>query len=92
MKKDQRNKPDEPETPTEPGKEETRNLDDLVSVVEAAKILKLMRSTLDHYRCEGRGPVYRKHGGRVFYKKADLIAWSERNTFRSTSQRIGKSK
>lgn len=61
---------------------------ELLSVVEAAKFLRLKRSTLDSYRCEGRGPIYRKHGARVFYPKPDLIRWSERNSYASTSQRL----
>lgn len=65
---------------------------DLMTVEEAARFLRMKRTTLDHYRCEGRGPVYRKHGARVFYPKASLVAWSERNTYASTSQRIGKPK
>jgi|TARA_R110001606_G_scaffold134520_1_gene271049 hypothetical protein len=61
---------------------------ELLSVVEAASFLRLKRSTLDHYRCEGRGPTYRKHGARVFYPKPGLIKWSERNAYASTSQRL----
>jgi hypothetical protein len=61
---------------------------ELLSVEEAADFLRLKRSTLDHYRCEGRGPVYRKHGARVFYPKPGLIQWSERNSYASTSQRL----
>ena len=61
---------------------------ELLSVAEAAAFLRLTRSTLDHYRCEGRGPVYRKHGARVFYPKPDLIRWSERNAYASTSQKL----
>ncbi len=61
---------------------------ELLSVVEAAAFLRLKRSTLDHYRCEGRGPIYRKHGARVFYPKPSLIQWSERNSYASTSERI----
>ena len=63
---------------------------ELLTVEEAAAFLRLRRSTLDHYRCQGRGPIYRKHGARVFYPKASLIAWSERNTYASTSERIRK--
>lgn len=66
------------------------NDNDLFSVVEAANFLRLKRSTLDHYRCEGRGPIYRKHGARVFYTRASLMAWSERQMFSSTSVRVAK--
>ncbi|MAN74225.1 helix-turn-helix domain-containing protein [Henriciella sp.] len=59
----------------------------LLNVVEAAAYLRLKRSTLDHYRCEGRGPIYRKHGARVFYTRKSLDDWSNRNAFVSTSER-----
>ncbi|WP_084397160.1 helix-turn-helix domain-containing protein [Henriciella aquimarina] len=58
------------------------------SVEEAARYLRLTRSTLDHYRCQGRGPVYRKHGARVFYTRTSLDTWSNRHTYVSTSERI----
>lgn len=64
----------------------------LLNVEEAAAFLRLARSTLDHYRCEGKGPVYRKHGTRVFYTRASLIEWSGRRELSSTSSRIGQSR
>lgn len=65
---------------------------ELLNVTEAAEFLRLTRSTLDHYRCDGRGPVYRKHGARVFYPMPELIAWSERNAYASTSEKIRKAR
>lgn len=62
---------------------------DLITVKEAAKLLRLSPSTLNQYRCDGRGPVYRKHGGRVFYSRRSLMRWSERHRYTSTSSRIG---
>ena len=53
-------------------------LPELLTAAEAASFLRLSPITLSHYRYQGRGPVYRKHGWRVFYSKADLVAWSER--------------
>jgi hypothetical protein len=67
---------------------ERKEWPDLMTVEEAAAFLRLKRSTLDHYRCQGRGPVYRKHGARVFYPKTNLIAWSEGNAYASTSERL----
>ncbi|KJS27870.1 MAG: hypothetical protein VR75_01505 [Hyphomonadaceae bacterium BRH_c29] len=64
----------------------------LLNVQEAAAFLRLTRSTLDHYRCEGKGPIYRKHGTRVFYTRASLIDWSGRREFSSTSSRAGQSR
>ena len=60
----------------------------LLTTDEAAAFLRVTRSTLDHYRCVGRGPIYRKHGVRVFYTKASLIRWSQRHAYSSTSNRI----
>lgn len=58
-----------------------------VSVEEAAAYLRLKRRTLDNMRWIGGGPKYRKHGGRVFYHRDDLKAWSESRAFKSTSER-----
>jgi hypothetical protein len=74
------------------GRQGNEDWPELLSVAEAAAFLRLTRSTLDHYRCEGRGPVYRKHGARVFYPKPDLIRWSERNAYASTSEKLRDSK
>ena len=63
-----------------------------LTVKEAAEFLRLKPCTLDLYRCEGRGPEYRKHGSRVYYTKAALIEWSENHRYQSTSKRIRKSK
>jgi predicted DNA-binding transcriptional regulator AlpA len=68
------------------------NAYELLTVIEAAEFLRLTRSTLDHYRCEGRGPTYRKHGARVFYPKDELIAWSQRHAYVSTSQKYRHSR
>lgn len=59
---------------------------ELMTTAEAAKFLHLSPITLSHYRYQGGGPVYRKHGWRVYYKKADLIVWSERQKWASTSK------
>ncbi len=68
------------------------DLDALFTVEEAAKLLRMGKTTLNHYRCEGRGPIYRKHGARVFYTKRSLLRWSRRDRFKSTSQRAGPDK
>lgn len=74
------------DAPMKPPTEEDEHT--LMTTVEAAKFLRVTRSTLDHYRCTGRGPIYRKHGVRVFYTKASLIRWSQRHAFSSTSTRL----
>lgn len=66
------------------------DLPDLLTADEAAAFLRLSPITLGHYRCRGRGPLYRKHGWRVYYTKADLVAWSDRQLWASTGEKIGK--
>ena len=63
-----------------------------MTVKEAAAFLQLKPCTLDLYRCEGRGPEYRKHGARVYYTKAALIEWSKNHRYQSTSKRIRQEK
>jgi len=58
-----------------------------LSVTEAAQYLRLKRRTLDNLRWSGGGPKYRKHGGRVLYRRDDLEAWSQAREYRSTSVR-----
>jgi len=59
-----------------------------LNVIDAANYLGVKRSTLDHYRCEGRGPKYRKHGWRVLYERAELDRWSKRREYQSTGNKI----
>jgi predicted DNA-binding transcriptional regulator AlpA len=56
-----------------------------LTVKEAAHFLRLKPRTLDDMRCQGTGPKFRKHGGRIVYHLDDLIEWSERSRRRSTS-------
>ncbi len=52
---------------------------------DAATHLGLSPRTLEKHRCYGTGPVYRRLGGRIVYAIADLEAWAELGTRRSTS-------
>jgi excisionase family DNA binding protein len=52
-------------------------MQEFLTLREAARLLAVDPRTLDKWRHEGAGPVYRKHGRRVVYHRADLIAWSE---------------
>ncbi|WP_188544057.1 helix-turn-helix domain-containing protein [Aquisalinus luteolus] len=63
-------------------------LPELLTAVEAAEFLRLSPITLSHYRYQGRGPIYRKHGWRVYYAKPDLVAWSEDQRWASTAERL----
>ena len=50
-----------------------------------AKFLRLSERTLERWRLEGTGPVYRKFGKRVLYARADIIAWADAQCRTSTS-------
>ncbi len=53
---------------------------------QAAEFLGLKPNTLAKMRVYGNGPQYRKHGFKVLYARADLVAWSERSARKSTSE------
>jgi hypothetical protein len=52
---------------------------------DAAVHLGLSARTLEKHRCYGTGPTFRKLGGRIVYALADLDAWADLGTRRSTS-------
>ncbi len=54
---------------------------------EAAAFLRLDPRTLDNMRQRGTGPLYSKHGGRVVYHRDDLVAWSNENRRRTTTEK-----
>jgi hypothetical protein len=58
-----------------------------LTVVEAAAFLRLKPRTLDNMRCNGVGPIYCKHGGRILYNIWDLISWSKATRRLSTAER-----
>jgi hypothetical protein len=59
-----------------------------LTVIEAAAFLRLKPRTLDNMRCNGVGPIYCKHGGRIRYNFWDLIAWSKASRRRSTAEKV----
>jgi hypothetical protein len=59
----------------------------LLTTREAAELLRLKPRTLDNMRCNGIGPIYSKHGGRVCYSLQDVIAWSNSRRRRSTAEK-----
>jgi hypothetical protein len=63
-------------------------MDRLLNTTEAAHYLRLARGTLENYRIAGVGPqfIQRTRRGRVFYDRADLDAWLDRQKKQSTSQ------
>ena len=58
---------------------------DLLTTLEAARYLRLSHRTLERYRVTGEGPIYRKLGSRVLYRRSDLDAWRDARKRRSTS-------
>jgi excisionase family DNA binding protein len=53
---------------------------------ELAALLKVSPRTLQRWRVEGTGPKFRRHGRRVRYSRADVLAWSDTTAALSTSQ------
>ena len=43
---------------------------------EAAQFVRLNKRTLENMRSYGDGPIFRKHGNRVYYHIDDLNEWS----------------
>lgn len=60
--------------------------DSFLTIEEAADLLRVKRRTLDNLRWQGLGPKFRRHGGRVVYRRSDLMAWSEQRTATTTAQ------
>lgn len=58
----------------------------LLRTEEAARWLGLSGRTLEKHRCTGKGPSFRKLGGRVVYTLGDLQAWIDGAERRSTAQ------
>ncbi len=50
-------------------------LADLLTTDEAATLLELTAGTLKNYRVDGKGPHYKKIGGKVRYRRSDLESW-----------------
>lgn len=42
---------------------------------EVAARAKVTAKTLAQWGCQGRGPAFRKFGGRCRYRLSDVIAW-----------------
>lgn len=67
------------------------SIDEIISPAEAARMIGIQRSTLEVWRCRGKGPPFRKLPGErqamVFYVRSDVEAWLKGNvrTFNSTS-------
>jgi predicted DNA-binding transcriptional regulator AlpA len=62
-----------------------KELPNVITASQAARIVGLSESTLAKLRLNGNGPVYCKLGRRVVYRPKDLEAWLESRTTRDTS-------
>ena len=61
------------------------NLKAYLNTREASKYLRLSPRTLQNMRVSGEGPIFRRHGRRVFYQVSDLIEWSDAHKLNCTS-------
>jgi excisionase family DNA binding protein len=61
-----------------------RRKSQLLTTKEAAEFLRLKPHTLENMRSEGKGPIFMKLGGRVFYHRADLKTWLKESRRRSS--------
>ena len=57
------------------------------TTAETAEFFRLKKHTLENMRWQGTGPPFRKHGGRVFYHRAEIREWSDQARRRSSSGR-----
>ena len=62
-----------------------RRKSQLLTTKEAAEELRLKPHTLENMRSDGKGPIFMKLGGRVFYHRADLKTWLKEARRRSSS-------
>ena len=53
---------------------------------QTAELIGLKSNTLEIWRWQGKGPVYRKIGRLVRYAESDVLAWLDAQTRQNTSQ------
>ena len=53
---------------------------------ETAKAIKRSPRSMERDRAEGEGPPFVKIGGRVFYRRCDVVNWLESRVFSSTAE------
>ncbi len=56
-----------------------------MTCAQAAQLLSLSPRTLEKFRVQGNGPVFRKFGRRVIYSRKDLEYWAQSRQCVSTS-------
>ena len=60
-------------------------MDEFLSSDYMAEWLLLTVNTLEKWRVRGEGPPFVKVGGRVRYRRSDVLAWIEENTKAATT-------
>jgi len=58
---------------------------DFLTEKEASAVLRISGKSLQKHRMLGSGPSFYKLGGKVLYKLADLVHWTEQNKHQSTT-------
>jgi hypothetical protein len=58
---------------------------DYLTQDEAAAFLRVSERSLERWRVEGQGPLFRRFGRRVVYARSDLLAWADQRVFQSTA-------
>ena len=58
----------------------------LLTNTETAELIGLKPNTLEIWRWQGKGPIYRKVGRLVRYVESDVLAWLDAQTRQNTSQ------
>jgi hypothetical protein len=56
-----------------------------LTVQEARAYFRLAKHTLDNMRWMGTGPMFRKHGGRIYDHVEEIKEWSLESRCKSTS-------
>lgn len=71
----EQNSATEPEAPTIHMRED--ELPDLLTLTETAHYLRVKPKTLRNWSCLGKGPQSLRLGGRVVYRRADVLAFRD---------------
>lgn len=50
-------------------------LPEVATRAEVSAFVRIAVPTLAKWAMEGKGPKYRRAGGRVLYRRADVLAW-----------------
>jgi predicted DNA-binding transcriptional regulator AlpA len=59
------------------GEQTTATLPEVATRREVSAFTRISVPTLARWAVEGRGPSFKKAGGRVIYRRADVLAWLE---------------